>query len=92
MNVTVDVESLHRLAVELPPEARIEARDYLQSLIERIDRGSGSHDAPSQEESQGLSEAFLQTFGAWRDDPRTTEEIIEETYSSRTSSDRDAVL
>jgi hypothetical protein len=37
------------------------------------------------------SEAFLETFGTW-EDTRTTEEIIDDIYTSRTVSERKDIL
>ncbi len=45
----------------------------------------GWHDASAAERTK----AFLEKCGGWEDD-RTPEEIIEDIYSSRTSSDRGA--
>jgi hypothetical protein len=72
-------ERLIQLVEALPAEEAEQLKARLEKG--RADRSGGE-----------WPEAFLQSFGGWSDDPRSTEEIIREIYEGRSLSTRDTDL
>ena len=62
----------------LSPTQQQTILSFIEFLLSRFDR----------QESDDKQQMFLETCGAWQDDPRTAEELVEEIYSARTTSDR----
>jgi hypothetical protein len=78
-------ERLAKLVESLPEEEAEKILHFAETLED-----AGIID--ERERNSGFSTEFLKTFGAWSDDPRSTEEVIDEIYRSRVFSNRDVSL
>jgi hypothetical protein len=72
--------------VETLPQEKAEKILHFAETIEGVEIYGES------ERNSGFSTDFLQTFGAWSEDPGSTAEIIEEIYRSRGLSTREINL
>ncbi|NES18431.1 MAG: hypothetical protein F6K41_05755 [Symploca sp. SIO3E6] len=66
----------------LPPAQQQIILSYIEFLLFQANQNS-------QDSSLDKQQMFLETCGAWQDEPRTAEDLVKDIYSARTVSSQD---
>jgi len=69
----------------LPPAQQQMILSYIEFLLSQVNQ-------KSQDSNLDKQQMFVETCGAWQDEPRTAEDLVKEVYSARTMSSQEYSL